>query len=437
MDPHGTHVTGIMLAQAHNGIGVAGMIPNAQNVCLLVARVFDDAGTGQQDSKVLQGVEWCAAQGARVINLSLGASHSGTVAAQNIYNSITDQGALVISAAGNDGTTLKNYPAAFPRVIGVAALDPNKKRATFSNYNDQVNLAAPGQLILSTVPVVGIKDQVTGVTYETRSLDYAPKSNVPVSGTLVDVGLGETAAQCSRAAGKICVATRGSATFEVKAKCCQNAGGIGIIIANTIAGVFAGTVGTANAVNIPVLSVSMAGGQALRALPAQRRVILSFTEPGYDEISGTSMASPHVAGVAARIWSLRPECTNEQVRRALYSTAEDLGNANFFGHGLVRTRAAYDALLAMPAPCGNGGTTSAAASTGSRNSNTASNANNRNRWSWGPTTWSGRFSGLMGGSGEVEEQHVDSTSKRPSIGSLIGGQGHNRRSLRGESVAVR
>ena len=428
-----------MLAEARNNIGMAGMIPDARNICLLVSRVFDDAGTGQLDSRVLEGVEWCADQGARVINLSLGATHSGTIAAQNVYQSITNRGVLIVSAVGNEGSTMKNYPAAFPEVIGVAAVDPNKNRATFSNYNDAVNLAAPGQLILSTVPTLRIKDRTTGVTYEAMSLDYAPKSNVAVTGTIVDVGDATTAAQCAGAANKICLATRGTSTFEEKALCCQNAGGKGLIIANNAASIFSGTLGTTSNVNIPVVSVSQAGGQALRNLPAQRTIALSFTEPGYDEISGTSMSSPHVAGVAARIWSLRPFCTNEQVRQALYTSAEDLGNSDFFGHGLVRTQAAYQALLAMPAPCGTSSRT---------NTNRYSNNNNRysrnNNASRGQIRWTGRWTGLSswwGGNEDtvdvVEQQDAESTSRRPSIGSLIRGEGNHHRSLRGETVSVR
>ena len=67
------------------------------------------------------------------------------------------------------------------------------------------------------------------------------------------------------------------------------------------------------------------------------------------------MASPHVAAVAARIWSVRPECTNEQVREAIEETALDLGDPGvdvYYGKGLVQAEKAYIYLLNLPQPCG-------------------------------------------------------------------------------------
>jgi serine protease len=65
---------------------------------------------------------------------------------------------------------------------------------------------------------------------------------------------------------------------------------------------------------------------------------------GYELLDGTSMASPHVAGAAAKIWAARPQCTNKQVREALEKTATDLGapgRDDLFGHGLVQVKSAY------------------------------------------------------------------------------------------------
>lgn len=63
--------------------------------------------------------------------------------------------------------------------------------------------------------------------------------------------------------------------------------------------------------------------------------------------SGTSMATPHVAGVAALVWSRFPECTNLQIRNILVMTAEKMGSADYttrYGYGLVQAKAAYDLL---------------------------------------------------------------------------------------------
>jgi subtilisin family serine protease len=63
----------------------------------------------------------------------------------------------------------------------------------------------------------------------------------------------------------------------------------------------------------------------------------------YDELSGTSMASPHVAGAAALVWAAHPTWTHSQVRQRLRDTAEDLGSGGrdrYFGYGLVDAEAA-------------------------------------------------------------------------------------------------
>ncbi len=73
------------------------------------------------------------------------------------------------------------------------------------------------------------------------------------------------------------------------------------------------------------------------------------TTPGnqYSFFTGTSMATPHVSGVAALVWSNYPQCTNQQIRNALAATAEDQGTAgrdNFYGVGIVQAKAAFDLL---------------------------------------------------------------------------------------------
>lgn len=84
---HGTHVTGIMLAEAGNGVGVVGTIGDHVGICLLVARVFDESGN-QVTSVVTEAVEWCAENGARVINLSLGSNDNIDKNTQRVYDGL-------------------------------------------------------------------------------------------------------------------------------------------------------------------------------------------------------------------------------------------------------------------------------------------------------------------------------------------------------------
>ncbi|GEN46324.1 S8 family peptidase [Alkalibacillus haloalkaliphilus] len=66
-------------------------------------------------------------------------------------------------------------------------------------------------------------------------------------------------------------------------------------------------------------------------------VLSTVPGDGYDSFSGTSMAAPHVAGVAAQVWQTKPELTNEELRSLLNDTALDLGPAHQYGHGLVQS----------------------------------------------------------------------------------------------------
>jgi len=82
---------------------------------------------------------------------------------------------------------------------------------------------------------------------------------------------------------------------------------------------------------------------------------LVTTEPevgsGYEAWDGTSMATPHVSGVAALIWSADPSLTNVQIREAMDATAEDLGDPGrdvYYGYGLVQAKAALDLLIEEP-----------------------------------------------------------------------------------------
>lgn len=86
----------------------------------------------------------------------------------------------------------------------------------------------------------------------------------------------------------------------------------------------------------------------------------TWNNGGYNSISGTSMASPHVAGVAALVWSNHPQCTAPQIRSALRSTAQDRGSAgrdNSFGFGIVQAKTAVDYLTANGCSGGGGGNT--------------------------------------------------------------------------------
>lgn len=142
---HGTHVAGIIGAVMGNYAGVAGIAPGVR---LLPVKVLNDDGYGS-DWTVAQGIDFAAASGAKIINMSLG-SYYGSGVIQAAVNNAIQKGVLLVAAAGNDGLDHVNYPAAYSGVLAVSALDSNDSLANFTNYGDQISLAAPGVNILST-----------------------------------------------------------------------------------------------------------------------------------------------------------------------------------------------------------------------------------------------------------------------------------------------
>jgi len=141
---HGTHVAGIAGALTDNGRGVAGGCPACR---LLVAKVMNSRGEAT-DSDLIAGINWSINQGADVLNLSLEGPYSGALEAK--INDASAKGVVIVASAGNEGTTARRYPAAYPAVIAVGATNENDRLTGFSSRGSWVDLAAPGTDILST-----------------------------------------------------------------------------------------------------------------------------------------------------------------------------------------------------------------------------------------------------------------------------------------------
>ena len=148
---HGTHVAGTIAAKANNGTGVAGVAFNAN---LAICRALKTpAGTGLT-SDVAECINYVHSRGAKVISMSLGGGDSTTLknAVANAWKSGAANGSVLIAAAGNDGNSTVNFPAGYPEVVSVAATDHRDAKASFSNTNPDVEVAAPGVNVLSTIP---------------------------------------------------------------------------------------------------------------------------------------------------------------------------------------------------------------------------------------------------------------------------------------------
>lgn len=146
-DGHGTHVAGIVAAASDNGLFVAGTAPECR---ILPIKVLDSTGSGATED-VSSGIMWAADHGAKVINLSLGSTFNDALL-QSACAYALAKDVVICAAVGNDGSsTGAFYPAAYPGVIGVGAVDSGLHRASFSNYGPGVDLVAPGSSILSTL----------------------------------------------------------------------------------------------------------------------------------------------------------------------------------------------------------------------------------------------------------------------------------------------
>lgn len=149
-DPHGhgTHVSGIIGATVSNGVGVAGLLPAAR---IMPVRVLDAAGGGNS-SAVADGMVWAVDHGAKVLSLSLGGGSSTLMQAAADYAEA--HGVLVVAAAGNDGggggSNAESFPCAYVTVLCVGATTQSDAIASFSTHGPQVDIAAPGESVLST-----------------------------------------------------------------------------------------------------------------------------------------------------------------------------------------------------------------------------------------------------------------------------------------------
>lgn len=142
---HGTHVAGIIASQPNNDEGVAG-ITWFNPIMAVKALNADGYGTSID---VAKGIRWAVDHGAKVINLSLGNYQPSSVLEEAIrYADAHD--VVLVAASGNDSTSQPSFPAAYPEVISVGAVDPDLSYALYSNYGEYIDVVAPGTNIAST-----------------------------------------------------------------------------------------------------------------------------------------------------------------------------------------------------------------------------------------------------------------------------------------------
>lgn len=346
---HGTHVAGTISA-LDDQIGVVGVNGNGE-VPLHIVKVFGDDCSYAYSSDLAAAVGKCIQDGhARVISMSLGGGTPSQIE-KKAFDQALDKNVLSIAAAGNDGNSKKSYPAAYDSVMSVAAVDSALVHAEFSQWNDDVEIAAPGVAVRSTY----IKGKGTEVelenlvdVYHFEAAPFLGSAEGDVTGPLfhcnaVD-GLGSPG-DCVGAEGKICVIERGEISFALKVQECQRKGGLAAVILNSSDALYTGTVG-GQGVTIKIPAVAVAGVHTesflgpLLGFDFQVRVLRNGN---YEFLDGTSMATPHVSGIAAAVWSHDPTCKARDIRALLDFTAHDIdapGRDVDTGYGFVDYAAA-------------------------------------------------------------------------------------------------
>ena len=141
---HGTHVAGIIVAEGNNGQGIVGVAYNSKAMSL---KVFNSSGGMTTPDRIAAGIRYAVDMGARILSCSFGMPLYQAVI--DAFKYAYDKGAIIIAAAGNDYSTITQYPAKLDYVVTVGSIGTGNTRSSFSNYGSPLDIVAPGEDILS------------------------------------------------------------------------------------------------------------------------------------------------------------------------------------------------------------------------------------------------------------------------------------------------
>ena len=393
VESHGTHVAGTIACELDtpaevDGVAipyaVSGVAPAAQlgNYNVFPADVAD-----ARSEDILNALDAAAEDGMDVINMSLGGGANGiqdllTLAVDNLDR----MGIVVAVSNGNEGPGhyTVGSPGSAERALSAGASTVGHFVGLPLTVEGSVFAAATGDFASPPDPLTAPLAVVTGTT---NGLSTACTVGVPPLPTL---------------SGAIALISRGTCSFSEKIRNAQNAGAVAVVVANNVAGdpTAMASDGTADQPTVPAVMVGLADGQVLKDLsgdatlgntPVYQRtandnIMAGFSSQGPTDVdfrvkpdvvapgvnvlssipggdwafySGTSMAAPHLAGMAAVVRGAQPTLTAEQVRSAIVNTATQdvlfaynngetkVKDVNVLGAGLANLQAAVDAPLSV------------------------------------------------------------------------------------------
>jgi len=165
---HGTQVAGVAAAETNNGDDIAGVCWTCS--IIPVRACFDiTLPNGNRDGAcdfpdVADGIVYAADNGADVINMSIGTDQDNADIRSSIQYA-SGQGSILVASSGNQDASQVQYPARYPEVMAVGATNSNDQRASFSNYGDDLDFAAPGVNIVTTTKGGGYPSSPSGTSF--------------------------------------------------------------------------------------------------------------------------------------------------------------------------------------------------------------------------------------------------------------------------------
>ena len=338
---HGTHCAGTIVGKD----ALIGSYSIAPDASLLAAKVVCDGGWGEL-AWLIEGIEWATLNHAQVISMSL-SSPEGSQALEAVCAAARDAGVVLVAAAGNESSDAPHFPAAYPSVIAVGALNADKTHASFSNTGAHLSLSAPGVNVPSAIPIPASGVSWSGATHKASQLTGSFGGSV--SGVVITCGDGSIGAIPGSASGKVAHIRRSnSITFAQQFANAVVAGAIGVVISNNQPDSLIQDSLEPSIFPVPCVLISQADGDSLLAAAGSTiSLTQSYSGHFFGVLTGTSQATPHVAGVAALIIGAfgSASISPESIRWVLEQTAEDVGEPGFdlsTGFGLVNAKAAAD-----------------------------------------------------------------------------------------------